>query len=75
MNVGAGRKPKVNLYWSRMFAAKRRAIDLALLEELERTLPEVVDKPSLDKFVAHMDEWVDNDIKAAIAKAFGRPPP
>ena len=66
--------PKANSHWARLYAAKRREIDIALLKELERELPKVVDEPTLNKFTEHMDGWIDDDIKTTIAKAFGRPP-
>ena len=55
---------KANPHWASMYAAKRRAIDRALLAEVERTIgaePVMVDPRA--------------DMRAEIAKAFGSPPP
>jgi hypothetical protein len=57
--------------WNQRFGAKRRAIDRALLAELERTLPALKDHASLNTFTVHMDRWVDEDTHRAIARHFG----
>ena len=61
MNVGPGRVPKVNRHWALMFAAKRRAIDVALLKEAERAIAE--------------EDRAKDAMRVNLARAFGRPPP
>lgn len=56
-------KPKI--IWSEHFGAKRRAIDRAVLAELERQIAAEELEP-----VTRVDTEID---RAAIARAFGRP--
>ena len=55
--------PKANPHWAAMYAAKRRALDRALLASMERELAEM-EKP----------RQTDEE-RARIARAFGRPSP
>ena len=53
--------PKANPHWAAMFAAKRRAIDVALLKEVERAIAE--------------EDRAKDAMRVNLARAFGRPPP
>ena len=72
--------PKANSWWAKMYAAKRRAIDRALLASMERELA-AMEKPSMtDQARRWMEteteyEQADKDERARIARAFGRPAP
>ena len=53
--------PKANPHWAKMYLAKRRAIDVALLKEAERMIA--------------VEERDKDEARDRLARAFGRPPP
>ena len=65
--------PKQN-EWERLYGAKRRAIDRALLAECERAIAlEEKSGVSNPKTETPPSAAVSDDPRAAIARAFGRP--
>ena len=64
--------PKANPHWARMYAAKRRALDLAALREAERAIAaeEAGQRPPMAQETAIE---IEEDMRTEIARAFGRP--
>ena len=76
MTQGCGRgrwdptHPKANPHWARMYAAKRRALDVAVLREAERALAaeEASQRPPMAQ-----ETTIEDAMRTEIARAFGRP--
>ena len=62
--------PKANPHWARMYAAKRRALDVAILKEAERALAaeEASQRPPMAQ-----ETTIEDAMRTEIARAFGRP--
>ena len=64
--------PKANPHWARLYAAKRRALDVSLLREAERAIAaeEATQRPPMGR---KTHPHLSDEARAAIARAFGRP--